>query len=226
MNKWLSRFCDLSKDWYYAIKQDGFQKAVPLIIDELKQLPYRKAEFAILIRPVTMPCPAYTPKIDLNIRPLTEADLDYIAQIDRPSEVKACADRLAAGHRGLIAFHEGQPVGHAWTSTDFDADMERIDIGLKPGDLYCTDAYTAPAFRGKGIQTALTIARLELARDWGYQRTVCFIRRDNVASMAVWQRKLRAKVIGCFDFTRLGIWRKTIVREDLMPVRGKTLVST
>jgi hypothetical protein len=72
-----------------------------------------------------------------------------------------------------------------------------------------TDAFTAPAFRNKGVHTALAIAGAQLAFDLGYKRLICYIDSSNAPSLSVWQRKLQAQVVNRLDFKRMGIWRMT-----------------
>ena len=79
--------------------------------------------------------------------------------------------------------------------------------------MLCADVYTNPAFRGQGVQTALTLARFRLFRDLGYHRAISYIEVCNAPSLAVWQRKLGSVTIGQIDFLRVGLWRR--VRYNL-----------
>ena len=134
--------------------------------------------------------------------------------MDRPSEANLCARRLACGHLGLIALHQGQPVGHAWGCAEVDPDLERVQLKLEAGDMLCADVYTLPAFRGQGIQTSLALARLQLFRDLGYRRAITYIEMRNRPSVAVWQRKLGSLEIGQIDFIRLGFWYRVRYHEN------------
>lgn len=73
--------------------------------------------------------------------------------------------------------------------------------------MICVDAYRAPAFRGRGVQTALTLARFRLFRDLGYRREVTYIEQRNDPSLAVW-RKAGSQVVGHVDYIRIGPWRR------------------
>jgi GNAT superfamily N-acetyltransferase len=152
--------------------------------------------------------PGLSPKIGLDIREFKPADIDVVRQINRPSEFRACAQRLAKGHHGLLACHYDQPVGYAWTSPGDDLSLERVKLPLQPGDALCVDVYTVPAFRRLGIHTALTLARFQLLRDLGYNRAVAYIDVQNTPSLGVW-KKVDAQVIGHIDFKRVGPWRRT-----------------
>jgi RimJ/RimL family protein N-acetyltransferase len=115
--------------------------------------------------------------------------------------------RLAHGHKGLIALHKGEPTGYAWGCSKIERALERVYPELEPGDVFCVDAYTAPAFRGQGVHTALTLARFRLFRTMGYRRAVSYIEVNNYPSLAVW-RKFGGEIIGYIDLKRIGSWRR------------------
>lgn len=202
----ISRLYELTEDWRYIAKRDGLKSSLALMTSDIARLPFRHLKFILAARSLTDPFPDLMPGVDLVIRLFRQEDLDRVRQIDRPSEARLCAQRLAQDHKGLIAFHEDQPAGYAWGSTDIHTRLERVHPLLSTGDVLCTDSFTAPAFRGKGIQTALTIARFHLFRELGYCRAISYIEVHNKPSLAVWQRKLNSQVIGNIDFMRIGPW--------------------
>ncbi len=202
----ISRLSELTEDWKHYIHRDGFPSALPLIATEIAKLPYRHIKFVVVARSLLDPFPDWQPKTQLVIRPFETADLDLVRRIDRPSEARLCMHRLAQGHKGLMAFCDGQPAGYAWGSTDTHTRLERVHPKLFPGDVLCTDSFTSPVFRGMGIQTALTLARLFLFREQGYCRVISYIEVRNSPSLAVWQRKFNSQTIGSIDFKRIGPW--------------------
>jgi len=205
--KWISRLNELIQDWDYAIRHDGWRTALPAIGKELLRLPFWHTKFLVVDRSLLEPLPDLQPQIALEIRGFEPSDLDLVRQIDRPSEASLCARRLSHGHIGFLALHKGQPAGHAWASDKVEPTLERVHLKLKPGDMICVDAYTAPNFRGKGVQTALVLARFRLFCDLGYQRAVTYIEKRNYPSLAVW-RKVGSQVVGQVDFLRIGPWRR------------------
>lgn len=213
----IRRLSEFIEDWIYFIKRDGLKPGLSLIVSDLAQLPYRRLRFVILARSLLDPFPGWLPKAQLLIRPFEQSDLDFVRQIDRSSEARLCAQRLVEGHKGLIAFCEGQPVGYTWGSTDIDTQLERVHPQLSSGDFLCTDSYTSPAFRGRGIQTALTLARFDLFRELGYRRAISYIEINNKPSLTVWQKKFNSQTIGYIDFTRVGPWYK--IRYQPAPVQ-------
>jgi len=204
----LSRLAELAQDWAYLMRCSGWRSAAPEVLQSLAALPYRHARFVILARSLLEPLPDLQAKIPLEIRGFKPTDLDLIRNIDRPSEVNLCAKRLLHGHVGLLALYAGRPAGHAWASDTMEPSVERVELRLEPGDVICVDAYTAPAFRGKGVQTALAVARLALCRERGYRRMLTYIEVGNRPSLAVWQRKLGCQIVGYVDFVRIGPWRR------------------
>jgi GNAT superfamily N-acetyltransferase len=202
----IGRLAELVEDWEFLIHRDGAKRALPGIAADLAWLPYRHLNFFVFERSLTLPLPDLVPAIALEIRPFEQTDLERVRDIDRPSEARLCARRLASGHTGLIALHQGQPVGHAWGCAQGDPNLERVQLKLEAGDVLCADVYVVPAYRGQGIQTSLTLARLRLFRDQGYQRAITYIEVRNGPSVAVWQRKLGSLKVGQIDFLRFGAW--------------------
>jgi GNAT superfamily N-acetyltransferase len=209
--RWVSRLAELIEDWNYLIQRDGWRSALPAVGQEIVRLPYRRLKLVVIARSLLEPLPDLQPKIALEIREFEPTDLDFVRQMYRPSEARACARRLAHGHKGLLALHKGQPVGYAWGCAEVEPTLERVRLKLNPGDMLCVDAYTAPPFRSQGVQTALTLARVRLFRDLGYCRAITYIKRRNYPPLAVW-RKIGGQIVGYIDFNRIGPWRRVHYR--------------
>lgn len=114
---------------------------------------------------------------------------------------------MAHGYDGYLALHEGRLVGHAWSTERRDPALERVLIPIAPSDVMFTDVYAVLAYRGQGVQTTLSLVRLERYRTLGYRRAIVLIEGQNRASLAVWHRKLGAQIVGEFVFSRVGPWR-------------------
>jgi GNAT superfamily N-acetyltransferase len=198
------RLAELTQDWKYLAWRDGWRSAASEVTRAVVTLPYHHMKFAVLACSLLHPLPNLQPKIPLNIREFEPADVELVRDIDRPSEARSCARRLACGHMGFLALHDGEPAGYAWGCTD--TTLERVRLKLASGDVLCTDAYTAPAFRGRGVHTVLTLARFRRFSDLGYRRAISYIEIDNRPSLAVW-RKFGSQIIGYIDFKRFGTWR-------------------
>ena len=210
----ISRLAELIEDWEFYIQRDGLMSAIPAVGLEIVRLPYRHLRFVILARSLDEPLPDLQTKVAIEIRPFERADLELVRAIDRPSEARLCERRLERGHTGLFAFIQGKPAGYAWGCSEVDPDLERVHLKLEPGDVLCTDVYTAPALRGQGVQTALTLARFRLFRDLGYRRAISYIEIHNSPSLAVWRRKLGSQTVGEIDFLRIGPWYRVRFNRD------------
>jgi GNAT superfamily N-acetyltransferase len=102
--------------------------------------------------------------------------------------------------------NHSQAAGYGWGCAEIDPQLEHVPLRLEHRDILCNDAFTTPAYRGQGVQTALTLARLQRFQNLGYRRALCYIEEHNDPSIAVWQRKLSSAIIGRIDFKRFGPW--------------------
>jgi GNAT superfamily N-acetyltransferase len=189
----------------YWVRRDGWRPGMSKAIQDIVALPHRHTKFVVMARSLLEPLPDLQPKMTLEIREFEPADVDLVRQINCPSEARVCAQRLARGHKGLVAQHKAQVVGYGWGCTEMS--LERMPVQLDSGDMLCTDAYTTPAFRGQGVQTAIMLARLRLFRDLGYNRALTCIIENNYPSLTVW-RKVDSQVVKRGDFRRIGPWRR------------------
>lgn len=204
----ITHFLDLTEDWRYYIRRDGVIRTLPFLGGEIARLSFNHLSYLLVMRSLEEPLPDVQPSIASEIRPFTPADLAIVSAMTRPSEAKLFARRLAKGHVGLLALHAGRPIGYAWGTAKLDLEVEKIPLHLEPGDVLCSDMYTMPEYRGKGVQTALTLARLQLFRTLGYRRAICYIAVGNSPSLHVWQRKIGCSTVGQIDFLRVGCWSR------------------
>jgi GNAT superfamily N-acetyltransferase len=214
--RWLGQAVGRIQDWSYSVRRDGWRSALSYTIDDILALPYHHTKFVVMARSLLEPLPELKPKIALEIREFEAADLDQVRRINRPSEARICAQRLDRGHRGVVAQYEGQVIGYGWGCTEMS--LERMPVQLGSSEILCTDAYTAPAFRGKGVQTVLMLARMQMFRDLGYNRILTCIIEDNYPSLAVW-RKVDSQVVQRGDFRRIGPWRQVRYSQTAL-IRG------
>ena len=207
------RLMELGEDWLFLLRRDGVKRALPDIGLAIARLPFRHLHFLIFARSLVEPLPGWKPKLALEIRPFETADLASVRNINKPSEARLCARRLALGHVGLIAYYQGQPAGYAWGFSDEKQELERFHLRFQPGDVFCTDAFTAPPFRGMGVHTALTLERFRVFREMGFRRVISYIGFNNAPSLATWQRKLGCSIVGQVDFIRIGSWYRVRITE-------------
>ena len=219
------RLAELIEDWKYMFCHDKAFHALPSIGLEIFGLFYRHLRFLVIARSLSDPIPDFRPMLSLEVRPFEQDDLKKVREVNRPSEVKQCALRLERRHQGVIALNNGNLAGYAWGYTEVYPQLERVAIELQPGDILCNDVFTNPVYRGKGVQTALTIARFRLFRDLGFRRAICYIETNNTPSLSVWQRKLGGLAVGSIDFMRIGPWYQvhyyTATSSENGPVKQK-----
>jgi GNAT superfamily N-acetyltransferase len=202
------RLAQLIEDWKSYFKRKTLKQAVRMVAKEALQLPCRHIHYLIIARSLLDPFPELTTDPHLAVRKFDPSDLAGVAEIDRPSEARMYARRLAGGQTGVAALHDRMLVGFAWASKKVDLDIERFNLKLELSDFLCTDAYTAPAHRRSGVQKLLILERLKLFRELGSKRAICYIESTNLPSLKAW-KKLGGYVIGEIDYFRFGIWRWT-----------------
>jgi ribosomal protein S18 acetylase RimI-like enzyme len=197
------RFYELLEDWRYYFRTYTWRYALTQTGKQLLELPYRRIHYLMFVRLLSDPLPRLKSLPEITIRQIKSADLKAIEKIDRPSEARLCAHRLAMGHIGLIAESDQHIAGYAWACNQVEPTIERVNLCLSEGDFLCTDAFTAPAYRGRGIHTMLTLTRFKIMQALGYQRAICYIEKHNSPSIRTW-RKLGGQHIGDIEYIRLG----------------------
>ena len=203
-----ARIAELIEDWIHSYRLNGQLLRPSELVRELARLCYQHIDYIVLQRSLLSPFPEIPARIPIDIRDFTYSDIEAVRLMDRPSEAKLCAKRLDFGQMGLVALHNGQPIGYVWACGKIEPAIERVQLNLKPLEILCTDAFTAPAFRGKRVQPALTLALYEKAREQGYENTVAIVASWNTPSLAV-LTKLGAERIAALGYYRIGVWRWT-----------------
>ncbi|MBA2565140.1 MAG: GNAT family N-acetyltransferase [Gemmatimonadetes bacterium] len=110
-------------------------------------------------------CPA-----GIRIAPYGGEDLGRFRALAGPRQRRMFRARLAAGRTLIVAWRGDDPVGMTWmtAATDWRLDGVRFDL---PADwAYVYDLFVDPAARNLGVATALTAARVNLARQQGFRR--------------------------------------------------------
>jgi GNAT superfamily N-acetyltransferase len=176
----------------------------------LCRLPYRRIHYLQLSRLLSDPLPTIRPGIPLEVRPFEQSDLQAVSNEYLPSEAKLCEKRMERGHFGFVACHNGRFLGCAWACTD--CSLERVVLPFDAGDILFNDAFTVPAYRGRGVQTSLLVARLHFSRESGYRRAVAYAEISNLPSIKAWL-KVGGSVTGHIRLTRVFNWRRSSFRS-------------
>lgn len=200
----------LRQDLPAKFRQSGFLAAGRWLIEYLASVPYEHIVFNVFIRSLEEPLAVAMPRLPTTMRLATEADLLYFRNLVLPSEYQHFARRLAHGRFCFLAFPEAKPdelIAYCWATTQVDPDIDKLCLDLPAKTAYVDDAYTVPAYRHQGVQTAIHLFRLQHLQRLGYKRVVLIIDVKNRASQNLAQ-KLGYQKIGQATFLR--VWR-TIV---------------
>ncbi len=116
-------------------------------------------------RSLAEPLPAMANRLDASIRLATESDLDTICRLYAGDSwlwlgsQDLYRDRLRRGERCYLAVVDGALAHVNWTCFSWGDALPGRPLVLRPGEVYTTDAFTPPAFRGKGVH-ALVLGRM------------------------------------------------------------------
>jgi ribosomal protein S18 acetylase RimI-like enzyme len=112
----------------------------------------------------------------LTVRELTASDLEAV---DQALPLNRLDQHAAEGSTYLIAWDDGEPVGHAHLAS------QGTHLGLPE----LQDVYVAPAHRRRGVAAALTEAAESTARARGCDRISLSVSRDgNSAARALYEK--------------------------------------
>lgn len=143
--------------------------------------------------------PAAKPDAKVTLRLALPADLDEIIRLYSPdswlsivegppmpdSHEKARAlylDRLRRGELCFLAM-SGDAIAHVnWSCFTWGDALPDQPIRLRTGEVYTTDAFTLPAFRGKGLHAFVLRAMLAHARANGVRHAYTLARVDRTAT--------------------------------------------
>jgi GNAT superfamily N-acetyltransferase len=125
--------------------------------------------------------------LDFSVMRLDELE-EYCSL--RPNWDKSHAqERLRRGGKCILARHGGAIAGFGWAMENGDwSEFLSRDIPPHPDEVYIADTYTQPAFRAKGVSTALIARCCRTYFDAGKRRAVASILPYNIASIRSFQK--------------------------------------
>ena len=113
---------------------------------------------------------SYCARIPVEILIASEREVEEAALL-RDSDGRLVAiyrSRWRRGHKCFVAKSGAKVIASNWLI--FGAEVDNADFtAVCDGEVVCSDAYTAPSWRGNGIHTGLLSRMLQWARDAGYQ---------------------------------------------------------
>jgi len=193
-------------DFRERLQQAGWQAACRWLYQTLVSLPYRRIEYTVFTRSLEQ-LPAVEPRVPITLRPAAEADLARFRGLVPPSELDHFARRLAHGRYCFLALDGEKLAAYCWAATQIRFEIDNLEIQLEPGDTYVDDAYTIPAYRRQGIQSAVHLYRLQYMQGLGCQRAILIVENSNLASQQL-VRKMGYRRAGQLDFRRI-LWQRS-----------------
>jgi hypothetical protein len=167
----------------------------------------------------TEPLPARVP---VEFRVISPEDVDRFAgdlsdSGITPEEAHA---RLRRGDVGYFGILEGRLVHQAWDTTlDPYVDEVGLTLLLGPGEVCSYGAWTAPAWRGLGIQAASIRWRNARRLERGLRRHLSWIRADNVQNLRVHARLGTPRIQTLWAIRLVGLARPIVLGARRGPLR-------
>jgi ribosomal protein S18 acetylase RimI-like enzyme len=166
----------------------------------------------------------------VDLRDLTEDDIDAYLALRRDEEARAVRQRLQRGDLCLSSWSGDRIVAAVWVRFDriWVSELGR-SLFVRPGEAYGYAAFVDPAERRRGAAHALYLLTLRRLQSLGYRRALSYVDRENLAGRApLWRLgfeyvgRIRWFHVGRFGLellTRRGERRR--VRVHLRPARPR-----
>jgi len=167
----------------------------------------------ILERRLDEPIPRITARIPAVVSILTDADVDHYAAFRPDVDPAEVRDRLHAGYRCFVVWHEGRIVHTGWAATRKPSvEYLGCEFPLEPGDVYQFDSYTVPAFRGLELAGARVSCMAQHFRDAGARRLLAAVPPENTGAFRPLE-KVGYRAIGMIGTVRLVGWQHHFYRR-------------
>jgi SAM-dependent methyltransferase/GNAT superfamily N-acetyltransferase len=169
---------------------------------------YRR--LVLLERRLDADIPEVGPRVPVVIGLLEPAEAAEYARFHWPLDVAEVERRLAAGHWCFVARHAGAIVHAGWAVAERGwIDYLGCPAPLRAREVYQTDSFTAPAYRGLDLAGARVAMMARWLRARGYRRLLAAVLPENRAAFRPLE-KVGYRRIGWIGVVRLGRWRKTV----------------
>jgi GNAT superfamily N-acetyltransferase len=145
------------------------------------------------------------PPSGVRITEATSSDWLALEGMVTRRELNGFARRLAAGMVGLIAWRDSRPIGYTWVAKRLLPSFTPCLFTLPANAAYLFDLYVVPQERSGGIGSALSSARLEVARAQGFEEGWRMIAPSNAASLRTAEKTGRGgiRVVGEICYVKL-----------------------
>ena len=134
-------------------------------------------------RDLGKPIPHWEAQVPITISRAVPDDAEEIAALDPEDDeddVPVYRARLERGDQCFIARIDGRIVACNWIR--LKAAFSFTDIRVADNEIYMTDGYTAPEYRGKRIHAAMNAAMLRYAKEQGFKASYSILMAGNTNS--------------------------------------------
>lgn len=145
---------------------------------------------------------------EVRVTRLDAADGPALGALDPTMTGQEVARRVAAGQACLLGWWGRELVHYRWEST-VPTSLSYLGRLLRPapGDQIIVGIYTAPAFRGRGVASAVMRQAMERARATGVSRLVWLAAWWNTRSLGL-AGQVGSRVVGTVGYWGLGSYRR------------------
>jgi GNAT superfamily N-acetyltransferase len=155
-----------------------------------------------------------SPRTEITVRVLEGADrdLDLYTAFRASSSAREFRRKIDSGGQCFAAMQGGRAVSATWAYVGggpfpyLGANFE-----ARPSEIVLEDSYTLPAFRGRNVSPAITIAMARYYRDRGFRFMLSSVLPENRASVRV-RQKTRFHICGMAGYVGLGPHRRHFCR--------------
>ena len=184
----------------------GLPKRISHRLRRMRERCFFYAEAFWLVRDLREEIPIPLPEIDVEFRQAGSADLHLFP----PAKVEEATENLALGDMCFMALHEGKLVYYHWVRTRPSVEGS-LEITVEPseGEVYFSDGYTDPAYRGLRLHSAVPMKSLNLMKERGYRTATSIVLTNNHPSRRSLAR-MGWRVSGKIAAIRWGRKRRTI----------------
>lgn len=144
----------------------------------------------------------------LGIELLAPGDADDYLRFRPGAARERVLDRLRSGQVCFVARHEGSVVSACWATTEAAwSDYLACVIPVEAGEVFMFDAFTHPAYRGRGIAPALCAQQLNHYCQAGLGRATRAVLPENAPALRA-HAKAGFRPYAMIGMLRVGPWRR------------------
>ena len=174
-----------------------------------------RREYVVLVKDLhTVETPALLREARVPVRwtVLTDADIPSLRAVNPRLSETEMRRRWQAGEECLGGWIDDSLTHYRWDTVK-RAYLPYLKTFFEPleGDILASEAFTHPAFRGRGIHSLSTAMALDRAGVRGFSRSITIVAWWNAASLRVVREKAEREAVGTVGYWQLGIARRHFV---------------